>query len=161
MKTKEILWVAFVLILIVGATSINMSLSRLRSRDMQRKADLNSVARAMQVFHDRFAYFPESVNGNMVSCGDPAYRLGRYYFDECVWGENKTPLYGYEGRIPTDPKVLEGYKYVYLSDGTNYKLLASLEDPNDPEIKPDIKNLNISCGVKICNFAVVSKNDVY
>lgn len=161
MKPREILWIAFVLMLIVGATSINMSLSRLRSRDMQRKADLNSVARSVQEFHDRFAYYPASNDGNIIACGDAAYRLGVYYFDECIWGENKTPLYGYDGRIPTDPKVLEGYKYVYMSDGTNYKLLASLEDGGDVDINPEIAKLNISCGVKICNFAVASKNDVY
>lgn len=159
MKRIELGWIALVLIVIIGATAINLSLSKLRSRDAQRKADLNSMAAAVQGFHDDFTYYPESRDGRIVACGDPAYRNKKYYFDLCEWGNNITPLHFVDGgRVPTDPRVVDGWQYFYTSDGRNYQLYASLEDKDDPEVNPQALNLGLFCGNQICNFTVASDN---
>lgn len=162
MSKLEKIWIVAVLVIIIGATTFNMMLSQRRSRDAQRKADLRGIAEAVEKFHDEFTYYPQELDGKIVACGDPAYRDERYHFDICDWSNNITPLLFYEpGRLPLDPKHSEGWQYRYTSDGTSYKLLTSLEDEGDEDFNPEVVNLGLICGNKVCNFAVVSKNVVY
>lgn len=77
--------------------------------------------------------------------------------------KGKNPLYPYKlsdlPNAPKDPGTVNGYAYLYISDGKYYQLYASLEGGSDEsQYNPKIAKLNLKCGNYICNFGVASGN---
>jgi len=58
----------------------------------------------------------------------------------------------YQKTLHVDPKNSDGIKYVYKSNIKRFQLYAYLESETDVEKKDAIANLNIECGIKICNY---------
>ncbi len=108
-----------VIITIVGVFAmlgvIALQSSQTRSRDAQRKTDLEKIKVALEEYY------------NDNSCYPP---LGT--FDDC----NGSGMVPYLKNIPCDPRTGDPYVYEPLSESTcsGYRLFGLLEDVNDPSI---------------------------
>lgn len=150
---KELLAVTTILSLLGGLMFINMQASLRRSRDAQRKADVRDIYNGLIKFQADFGFFPASNNGRVVGCGgEEKDEKGNPIFHECEWGWES--LQGYLERIPSDPENDKGYRYHYISNGKRFQIYASLESDEEPEYNTKIKQRNLTCGEKICNFGL-------
>lgn len=110
---------------IVPATSLPYSgiknaasadLSTAKGRDTQRKADLASIAKALESYHSAQGRYPQVLAAGKISSTD-----GTLY-------SSLVPTY--LTTLPLDPKSPTNY-YGYKSDGTTYNLTCVLEDTTD------------------------------
>lgn len=112
-----------VVIAIIGILSsvvlASLNTARAKARDVVRKSDLKQLQTALELYYNSNGSYPSTGSPN------PSWRGAVSYGG---WGTGAT---GYiPGLVPTfipvlplDPKgTLDGY--LYLSDGTNYKLLS-------------------------------------
>ncbi len=123
----------------------------MKTRDAQRKADVELVGRAVDAYYDDYEVYPaSSVLGEIISCG----RSGS---EACEWGEGKIVDLDevmYLSKLPIDPFAYKGYKYVYEvpESRQSYRIYIALEYKSDPAYKID---LTAKCGEKIqCNWYV-------
>lgn len=121
----ELLVVIMILGVLAALISGNFFTSLKKGRDTKRKADLEQVQRALEMYYeDKKAYPLALVFGNPLS--------------DSVSGKI------YMQKVPNDP--ISGKDYQYLStDGTNYKLFACLE--NKLQILPyESTQSTLTCG---------------
>ncbi len=127
----ELLIVIMILGLLAALVTGNFFTSLKKGRDAKRKADLEQVQRAVEMFYEDKGVYP--LTSDLV--------LGSKLCEtsECA-GTEKV----YMQKVPNDP--ISGKTYQYLSsDGTNYKLFACLE--NNLQILPyESSGYLITCG---------------
>jgi len=126
----ELLVVIIVLGVLAALISGNFFTSLKKGRDAKRKADLEQIQRALEMYYeDKKAYptFTFPFGGKLCE----NYPCG---------GSDKV----YMQKVPDDP--ISGKNYQYLSsDGTNYKLFGCLE--NNLQILPyESSGYSLSCG---------------
>lgn len=110
----ELLIVATIVSSFSAAGIVTFQSSQQRSRDSQRKADLELIATAYEEYY------------NDTGC----YPTDSTYTDAC--GE---PFRTYLRSMPCDPKTGEPYLYEPLENAcAGYRLLAALENTSDPAI---------------------------
>lgn len=155
------------LIMILSSVGVGTYLSATtKSKDTQRKNDLNQIAKAVESFYNDVNRYPLSKPGeDYLHCyvksgstvtdsdciGDRLYaivdNLNTYYID-----------------IPEDPEPSQ--KYVYISDGTVFELYAALENSGDNDLLRDVDgNLivdpwGVSCGSVPCNYKITETGRV-
>lgn len=99
-------------------TSVNSA--RAKARDARRRADLNQVSKALELYFDSNNAYPSTAGGWWGTCSsygshDTTGANG--------WVPNLAPTY--MPALPLDPKYNDaGGCYLYNSNGTDYKLLA-------------------------------------
>lgn len=133
----------------------------IKSRDTQRKNDINQIAKALEVFMNDVQRYPHTdVDGEMtcpsmdigveVACGNQIFsftgsagsRLQALYMD----------------KVPKDP--IAGREYVYQENSTTggYSLYASLENLEDRDVVVDgegnTADWGVPCGSAVCNYKV-------
>lgn len=141
-KKGEGLFVAGVLLVVLGVSVVQVRIGEAKTRDAQRKADANLVSRAISAYFGDHRVYPASDNGRIVACGFEGEEV-------CEWGGG--PVIDADGvvylqKIPVEPFSNRGWKYVYESDGKNFRIYAKLER----EKKVD---LTIECGNHVeCNW---------
>ena len=86
-----------------------------RTRDTQRKSDLNQLQSALSLYYADNGNYPD-----VTGAGG----------DQIDWGSSSTP---YIQTVPKDPTSARKYCYQPQPDGT-YKLFAKLENSFDPQI---------------------------
>jgi prepilin-type N-terminal cleavage/methylation domain-containing protein len=105
------LLIAVVIIGILAAVGLGQFFTaQIRSRDAQRKENLSSVAKALELYYNDYGRYPNSLD----------------------WGERFEDAKGtvYMVELPNDP--VSGVKYDYRTeDGINYKLYAHIEHEED------------------------------
>ena len=127
----------------------------LKSRDTERKNDLEQMVKAIELFNNDIGRYPMISNGVMtcpqadkteVSCNGLIYAyLG-----------NTRAIY--MEKVPTDPD--SGKKYVYVPDTneTGFSLYAALENTQDGDVVVDSNNKptdwGVSCGSINCNYKI-------
>ncbi|MFC1625468.1 hypothetical protein ACFL1Q_00295 [Patescibacteria group bacterium] len=162
-KEFKAILIIFVFLILVCIPGFRESL--MLSRDLQRKNDFWDIYSALSAYHEDFGVYPLSQDSKILACKKPDTEvindpIKGYIVDyiPCEWGggsitnvldESKTP---YIKDLPADPQADKGLYYVYLSNGTRYQLYASLESSKQDEFSLEIKNLNINCGKRVCNF---------
>lgn len=126
----------------VGMGSYFSSLKK--GRDARRKAALEQVQRALEMYYNDHGRYP-----------DP---------DSLPWGEQFTDgTTIYMQKLPEDPK--SDYTYQYVTDtametaGSYFKLYACLENDQDPQIITPNETVNCGgiCGAD-CNYGISSPN---
>jgi len=127
-----------------------------KSRDAQRKSDLNQLTRALELFYSDFGRYPESLANGTI---DADISAGK---DPLNWGETFDDPDGnqiYMGNLPLDPQT-SGTYYFYQSNssGSKFRVLTLLENDDDLQINTDLVDQEISCGSRICNFGLSSSN---
>lgn len=147
-KKKEIGFVGVVLLVTLGISWAQLIVGEMKTRDAQRKADVDLVARGVAAYHDDHKKYPPSQDGKIVSCGDKADQ-------PCEWGDG--PVRDEEGvvyirNLPRDPFFGKGRKYVYEvdKDGKGFKVYTAIENQRDPGIR---HGLTVECGSGVqCNW---------
>lgn len=147
---NEVVVIVGLLIAIGGVSFGQLKLGEIKTRDVQRKADLHLVSRAIvDYFKDHKELPKASGKGEIAACGSTAN-------NPCTWG-GETEMVDAEGvvylrNMPVDPQAGAGRKYVYTVDAEKgkYRLYAALENARDVEIR---KDLTIECGERVqCNW---------
>lgn len=163
MTKAEFICVVAILLSVTLATFVNLQLAARRARDGQRKSDLRSVSDAINKYINDFAFAPRSQNGQIMACGDTTRaKDADFTFSPCQWGKdaivdlNDSSYPAYIARLPLDPQKSHGVDYLYISDGGQYQLYASLENSQEAEFDPKIVARNLKCGTRICNFGLAS-----
>lgn len=116
----------------------NFFSSIIKGRDSRRKQDIESVAKALELYYYDFRAYPTAMPS---------------------WGQSFShPTKGsviYMQKLPTDP-IYPKYSYCYTSDanGTYYKLYANLENTSDPKLLPAL----VVCNGVNYNYGVSSPN---
>ena len=122
---KELGFVIAVLVVLFGVSFYQLKLGEMKTRDAQRKADVELVGRALFAYWADHKIFPSAQNARIVACGRDGAEM-------CEWDTG--PILDSEGvvylkKIPIDPFAFKGWKYVYeaFQDGQKFKLSATLE----------------------------------
>lgn len=108
-----------VVIAIIGSLSAllmpNYMEARMRARDAQRKSDLKTIQKAIEMYKtDHYSNSPVSLPDMGVGFTDPS---GQYYIKS----------------MPGDPTYKTSYEYVRDPDGIDYTLCACVENIADSE----------------------------
>lgn len=144
----ELLVVMTIIGVLAGLIVPNYMLARQRTRDAQRKSDLEQIQKALELYkmdQDPPAY-PASLvlNGDDDHCGKCLSTSGPADNDSCPGDEEV-----YMKEIPCDPQNNNPYIYTYqrnAGDTLKYTLTACLENKSDPDGKSgvgDCPNLGI------------------
>ena len=166
------------LVLLVFAF-LNFRISLRKARDVQRKADVNSMVGALEKYHEDFGFYPpSSEDGRIVLCEKeggreiledtsstlPLKERMLLAFYPCDWSvDSFRDIYDdsyspYLDILPHDPRSGEGGSYLYVSDTRFFQLYGSLEGKKEPEFDKAIQDLNLNCGAGICNFGKTLNN---
>jgi len=154
-------------------TFANLQTSIRKSRDAQRRADINSIFDALSKYQNEFGFFPPSSEyGKIIACRSgettpPSENLTeaeyQQYFistlKECEWGRDSLrdvedlSYQPYLTSIPPDPYHNRGIDYYYLSNMHRFQLFAYLEGGSREDgFREEVVLRNIKCGNKTCNF---------
>jgi len=108
----EILVVATIIGLLAAGASVSYSQFMKQSRDARRKADLEEIRSALEMYrsNDENGLYPLSLT---MACDSTA---------AIAFGSNT-----YLSRIPHDPKCTDSTYFYKSNDGTTYTLAAQLE----------------------------------
>ena len=148
--------IALLGILIVVGLGSFQSATR-KSKDSQRKANLKSIALALEAYYNDAGTYPSDDGaGHIVISGCS----GSYSY--CPYGspmKNTATLY--MALLPTDPGT-NAYWYKVGTNNASYQLYARLDNLEDGAIyvsagKPQMYS-DITCGSKKCNYGVSSAN---
>lgn len=110
----ELLTVIAIIGILVSIVAVATNQARIRARDTQRKADLNSVATALEMYYAHKREFP----------------VANWVWDELNSADKLSP---YISSWPVDPKKGSGFGsgYTYYSDGKRYALDVTLESTSE------------------------------
>ncbi len=169
----ESLAIGTILLIIFFLTFLNLRISLRRARDSQRRADIGSVADALEKYQKDFGFFPPSTaDGKILACkGDNFGQVPDDIKEEekkdfffkmlkgCGWGKdalrdvNDDEYEEYMKVIPSDPKYEKGYTYLYISNMNRFQLFAYLEG-EDAEVgfRQGIIDRGLECGINTCNY---------
>lgn len=140
------LLIAIAILGIMATVSMGGYFSSLKKgRDAKRKAALEQVQRALEMYYNDHGRYPEADEINLK------------------WGEQFTDgTTIYMQKLPKDPK--SDYTYQYITDvspetpGSYFKLYACLENDQDPQIITPSEG-GTDCGCPSgCNYGISSPN---
>lgn len=131
----ELLVVISIMAILTIVTVSQFRTARKRANDVARKGDLNSVAKALQLYFADYGVLPESENG-MISIGGDKIEWGGEFKDDTG--------YVYMIKLPQENKTGDWPEYCYKTDSTRkkYALFARLEVESDSECE----NNEYDCG---------------
>ncbi len=147
-KRKEFVATVVMILLVVGISYYQLKICEMKSRDSQRRADTELVARALNGYFKQNGIYPASKDGKIVSCGSRGTGI-------CDWGDSQlvdSDQIVYVRAMPKDPDAQKGYSYVYevSEDRKKFRIYARLEYKYTPVVKND---LTVRCGKEIeCNW---------
>ncbi len=102
----------------IGAASLNST--RAKARDAKRKADLKTIALALELYFDANGKYPPAPN-NPTYCNPSGYNCSSYASsgDDTTWGVLMTALSPYVSVLPKDSKNV-GNNLVYYNGSYRY-----------------------------------------
>ena len=133
-EKSEVVFVGIVLAAIFGVSFYQLKIGEMKTRDAQRKADLELVGRALKRYWDDHQSYPPESGGKIVSCGDRGAGV-------CEWGGGRfadVDNVVYLKQMPRDPLTEKGWKYVYEMSGDKFRLYVGLEYGGDKGIRGDL-----------------------
>lgn len=162
---NQLLTVFIILVGIVIATTINLKMAYMRSRNVTRKTDMRNIHSALTEYRNDYANFPASDQGKIVACfgGVDENEIPQRVI--CEWAKDPIPDIfdmnekgtDYMEKLPSDPKHIDGRRYLYLSNGRYFQVYAALEG-SDPSVDQGIIGRSLICGSEVCNFGLSSDN---
>lgn len=150
MAKRELIFVITVILIVFGLSFFQIKDGERKTRDAQRKADVELVARKLGAYYEDHNIYPSAASGLIVSCGMAGSGI-------CAWGEG--PMVDaenveYMDHLPKDPFSEQGRSYVYVPSEARgkFRIYIALERTADPAFK---KDLTIACGNHVqCNWYV-------
>ena len=110
----ELLVVTAIIIVLTTIVLVNLDKARIKSRDVQRKADLSKIASALDLYKaENKVYVALTPFGDITTAIIPAQYLAT---------------------IPTDPMPDATHKYQYRADSNQFKITAKSETIKDTAI---------------------------
>ena len=133
----ELLLVIIILGVLTAMITGNFFTSLKKGRDAKRKADLEQIQRALEMYYEDKRVYPDSLSFGNSLCETTS----------CLSGEKI-----YMQKLPNDPISGKNYEYIQPSGtGDDYKLFACLE--NNLQVLPYVSSgYTMSCSTT-CNGA--------
>jgi type II secretion system protein G len=136
---------------VIGIGSFTQAMTK--SRDTQRKNDLNQIAKALESFNNDVGRYPK-VNAGEMTCpdenGDEVDCDGNIY---AYIGDTKSK---YMSGVPSDPTAGRIYVYVPGAGYGSFVLYTALENTEDRDVVVDSNgdpaDWGVSCGSVNCNY---------
>ena len=141
----ELLLVIIILGILAALIMGNISNSLKKGRDARRKADLNQIRSALEIYYEDKGAYPSTIS-----------------FDQPLTDADTGKIY--IKRVPDDPLSVSSYTYYYCvsTDYQSYQLYAFLENSQDPQIitpAPLANCVDFNCGTGIdCNYGTSTPN---
>lgn len=157
----ELLIAITILGIMAAFLSGNFISSQKKARDAQRKADLNQLQNALELYLNDKGVYPDSSGGLIVGCGDCHAVPGNCVFSQQPEFRDTIPANcgtTYMKRLPKDPVATQ--TYYFWSDAVSYKIYTCLENNKDQKILIPTQ-AGVSCGgvcAATCNYGVASPN---
>ena len=125
----ELLVVISIIGILAALIMVNFNSARSRTRDVQRKSDLDQMKKALRMYYNDNSLYPETGAANTIkACGNPAVTT----FD---WGVAfSCGEMTYIKILPQDPAEGQTYNYEQQSTGQDFCLWGSLENKSDSDI---------------------------
>jgi type II secretion system protein G len=152
MKKSFTLLELMIAIVILGVLSAlisgNFFTSLKKSKDARRKADLEQIQQALEMYYEDKRAYP-------TQAADSGFPFGDKFCETPTCSSNEKI---YMQKVPNDP--VSSYSYQYQSDGTYYRLFSCIE--NNLDQGPGVKQTGYtgtncgSCGV--CKYGISSSN---
>lgn len=152
----ELVVVMAIIAILAAAGLSSFSTSQAKGRDGRRKADLNQLSRALEMYYNDHGQYPTGTGGAIVSCGS-----GTTCSSSCAWVNELTFCDDGKGtvymqKLPKDPSPTRSY--YYYSDGSTYALYTWLENTQDTLITPSHSTNCAVSGSQSCNWGIASSN---
>lgn len=132
----ELIVTMAIMAILVSVAIFAMRGAQTSSRDARRKADLEQIRSALELYRSDCRRYPASLGTSLQGGGTPASCAGNY--------------------MQTVPQDLNSpsrtYSYVVPLDGSSYKICAALEE--SPTSTFNTSGCN--CGSTSCNYSVTS-----
>ena len=134
MKKNNLKLEILIIVVVIGVlgfiTYQQFALAQAKSRDLQRRSDLNEFAKVIKLY---FADYGKLPNDKLINS---------------LWGKSFVDNgYIYANSVPKEKKGNKEYCYETESDGVTFKMFAEFENKNDPDCKKDGQLCN---GIKYC-----------
>jgi len=141
----ELLVVIFIIGLLAALVVANVSSSRVKARDAKRKADLNTIQTAVEMYYEKYGTYTIANTGSLES-------VSNGWFNDVPHPNTSPPRItiaqalineGFLTAPPIDPSgattcVGSGAQrqcgYMYFTDGSSYSIYAQLEKPNSMDV---------------------------
>ncbi|EKD53169.1 MAG: hypothetical protein ACD_61C00122G0002 [uncultured bacterium] len=152
------------LIMILSAVGIgSYILATVKSKDTQRKSDLNQMAKAVESFNSDVGRYPWSDTEHNILCATKENGVITESDSPC---SGKIQTFNTNGApsiymaIPKDPVTLNNYPYI-SQNGADFAFYAALENSQDKDIvvntgtttKTDWDD-EADCGASPCNYKI-------
>ena len=144
----ELMVVIAIMSILALITFAQFSTAQAKARDIQRKSDVSSLGKSLQMYFADYGYFPTEIGGANSS-------------DEWRGDFRDAADYVYMKNLPVDNTQNDTYPYCYIAAGgtadkpLKYAVVTRLEYAGDSEAR-DLTG--IYCGTVGYNFMVVSPN---
>lgn len=147
----EILIAMAIMGIIAGVGFSAYTISIEKTRDAQRKSDLDAISKALEAYQSDFGVYPASSSDRVAGCGDGT--------EVCPWGAPFTLDSGkvYMRVLPRDSRDQYYYSYQTSADRRKYQIFANLENESDPSYDNTLTEI-CSELAHTCNFGVSSPN---
>lgn len=130
----ELLVVIALIGILTMITASTFVTAQIKGRDIKRKADLNSLSKALQMYYNDFGKFPDATPDSSPDSSKINLNIG---------GSLAANNYVYMVVIPTEEKLTDKpYVYEVSSKGKSYNLFADLENREDKECLKDMSDNN-------------------
>lgn len=144
MKKKSLATEVLIIIATIGIlffiTYKQFSLAKSKSRDVQRKSDLNEFAKIIKLYFADYKKLPSNEFINSI--------WGKSFIDDTG--------YIYANSVPSEKYGNKQYCYQTGDDGISFKLSTELENKNDSDCKKDGQLCN---GIKYCYTDIVNASE--
>lgn len=142
----ELLVVIAIMSILTVITVSQFQTARKKANDVQRKADLSSLGKALQMYYTDLGVFPRA-NAGRIEVNSVAIPWGGEFVDRG---------YVYMKVVPKEKKSDWSYCYEVSSDFKKFGLYANLENMGDGDIPKSL----YSCNGQNYTFTIVSPNAV-
>jgi len=140
----ELLVVIFIIGLLASIVIVSVNTARMRARDTKRKADIQALKKAVEMYNDATGHYPNS--GRVADCWQA--RTSNWIPDSGNYGWSQ-PTYLAEIQPhdangaccwpwDNDCNPNGGGTYEYFSDGNQYIISARMENHNDAQINGNL-----------------------
>ena len=114
----ELLVVIAIIGLLAAIVLVSLNSARAKARDVKRAADLKNLTTALEMYYDKYNAYPVAAfYTSKLGCFGPA---------SDNWIPGLAPEF--VPALPTDPKLACPTEYLYVSNGTDYKLIMHVPE---------------------------------
>lgn len=161
----ELLIAITIMLIISGVSLSSFWQSQKKSRDSQRKSELAQITRALELFNEDFAEYPDSSGGLIIGCQNAAGGA----MVACSW-ESEFKAYPrdveviYMKELPADPGNSYGYYYVKADEEFYlYSVLENDQDATYNTVGWDASGSGPAneCGESFCRYKLSNAGVIY